>query len=188
MKAVSIAVLILVAAAAGAAAVLYTGRYDIAADAPDNSFVHWVLRTTMERSVAKRSAGVGAAPNLDDPALVRLGADHYREMCVQCHLAPGVASTEIRQGLNPRPPRLDHAVTHMSDQALFWVIKHGVRMTAMPAWGKTHSDRKIWAMVAFLKQLPGMTAAQYQTLAGSDEMSHDDHDHDHDHDHEDDVD
>ena len=49
-------------------------------------------------------------------------------------------------------------------RARFGIVKHGVRMTAMPAWGATHSDAKLWAIVAFLKQLPGMTAARYQAI------------------------
>jgi mono/diheme cytochrome c family protein len=156
---------VLAVAAAGLVAFVYSGWYDVAADVSESGFMHWLLHTTMERSVARRAAQVGHPPDLEDPALIRIGAEHYKEMCVQCHLAPGVGSTEIRKGLNPKPPKLESVAPHMSDQALFWVIKHGVRMTAMAAWGKTHSDDEIWAMVAFLRRLPGMTQQQFRTLA-----------------------
>src|SRR3546814_8719626 len=31
----------------------------------------------------------------------------------------------------------------------------------MPAWGKSHVDRLIWDLVAFLQQLPALSSAQY---------------------------
>ena len=37
-------------------------------------------------------------------------------------------------------------------------------MTAMPAYGRTHSDEEIWAITAFLQKLPGMTKEQFQAL------------------------
>ena len=46
---------------------------------------------------------------------------------------------------------------------MFWVIKNGIKMTGMPAWAD-HSDEEIWATVAFLKKLPGMTPAEYGKL------------------------
>ena len=65
-------------------------------------------------------------------------------------------------------------------------------MTGMPAWGPTHSDEKIWAMVAFLEKLPHMTAEQYKEMdkiAGPDDDDEHQHDAveapDHHHDHED---
>jgi mono/diheme cytochrome c family protein len=40
-------------------------------------------------------------------------------------------------------------------------------MTGMPAFGKTHKDDKIWAIVAFLEKLPGMTKEQYKAYERS---------------------
>ena len=61
-------------------------------------------------------------------------------MCVDCHLAPGMDSSEIRQGLLPKPPKLQEVVDEWKPAELFWIIKNGVKMTGMPAWGPTHSD------------------------------------------------
>jgi hypothetical protein len=47
---------------------------------------------------------------------------------------------------------------------MYWVIKHGIKTSAMPAWGRTHSDARIWAMVAFIKQLPTLNPEQYLDL------------------------
>ena len=49
----------------------------------------------------------------------------------------------------------------------FWVIKHGIKASGMPAWGKSMGDEYIWGMVAFLQQLPKLDAAQYKALVAS---------------------
>jgi mono/diheme cytochrome c family protein len=182
MNPLAVILSVLAVAAAGLLGFVYSGWYDVGADASDSRFMRWLLHTTMERSVERRAAQVGPSPDLSDPALIRVGAEHYKEMCVPCHLAPGVDSTELREGLNPKPPKLADTAARMSPRTPFWVIKHGVRMTAMPAWGTTHDDQKIWAMVAFLKHLPGMTEEQFRTLsagkqgASSRNESHNGHD------------
>ena len=53
-------------------------------------------------------------------------------------------------------------VSAYRDGELFWILKHGIKMTGMAAWGPTHNDNLIWNMVAFLRKLPGLSAAQYQ--------------------------
>jgi len=93
-------------------------------------------------------------------------------MCAGCHLAPGVAPTEISQGLYPLAPELSRR--HPREPAAqFWTIKHGVKMTAMPAWGRTHSDSLIWDMVAFVRKLPSLSPAQYRAMVESAPASHD---------------
>lgn len=98
-------------------------------------------------------------------------------MCAGCHLQPGVSSTDLSLGLYPAPPDLaasadkhDHAHPfgeHDRDAALrrqFWIIKHGIKASGMPAWGETHTDERIWAMVAFIQKLPELNEMQYQIL------------------------
>jgi mono/diheme cytochrome c family protein len=102
-------------------------------------------------------------PSLDDPKLVADGAKHYAEMCIDCHLAPDAKESEIREGLYPQPPNLTEQID-ASPAEMFWVIKHGIKMSAMPAWGKTYDDGSIWGIVAFLQKLPELTPDQYQAL------------------------
>ena len=157
--------------------VMFSGVINVAATNPHNPLTAFILSTTMDNSVRHHAKGI-AVPPLEEPKMIMEGFRHYREMCVGCHLAPGVESTEIRKGLMPKPPKLQEAVEEWQPAELFWVIKNGVKMTGMPAWGPTHSDAKIWAMVAFLRKLPHMTVEQYKEmdkLAGPEED--DDHDH-----------
>jgi mono/diheme cytochrome c family protein len=102
-------------------------------------------------------------------------------MCTGCHLAPGARDSEIRPGLYPQPPDLTRSPPPSPARA-FWVIKHGIKMTAMPAWGTTHDDAAVWNIVAFLQKLPTLSPGQYQSLVGeSAGDSHDDADSDHEH-------
>jgi len=102
---------------------------------------------------------------------------HYAAMCADCHLAPGVGKSDIRDGLYPTPPNLTERIP-ASAAEMFWVIKHGIKMSGMPAWGRTHDDSSIWGLVAFLQKLPDLTPAQYQALARTEEESHHQHSHD----------
>ncbi len=166
--------------------VIYSGVIDVGATNPHHPLTEFVLSAAMDNSVRHHAKDIKAPP-LDDPRMIMDGFRHYREMCVVCHLAPGINSSEIRKGLMPEPPKLQEAADEWQPNELFWVIKNGVKMTGMPAWGPTHSDEKIWAMVAFLEILPQMTAEQYKQMdkmAGPDEEHHhDDGDEEQGHDH-----
>lgn len=108
---------------------------------------------------------------------------HYDSMCAGCHAAPGVEAGVVAQGLLPEPPELVEEAAEWSAPELFWITKHGVRMTGMPAFGPTHSDQEIWDVVAFLGHLPGMSAAEYASLTTEPAEEHHGHQHSHDHSH-----
>jgi mono/diheme cytochrome c family protein len=157
---------------------VYSGQYNVAADAPHWDVTTRVLATVRERSIEARAVDLNM-PNLADPALIALGAEHYAGMCTGCHLAPGVGDNEMRQGLYPQPPNLSQPRDRSPAQS-FWIIKHGLKMSGMPAWGVTHDDEAIWGLVAFLQQLPTMDAAAYAALTlykGEAVHDHDAHEH-----------
>ncbi|HKJ22842.1 MAG TPA: cytochrome c [Gammaproteobacteria bacterium] len=169
-------IFVILAAVAGGLIFIYSGAFDVSARWEDGPLVKWAVVTTRERSIEVRKEGIKVPANLDDPKVVMAGFKHYREMCVECHRAPGLKGSETSKGLNPKPPNFGDLKEEDVDPAeFFWIIKNGIRMTAMPAWGVTHSDDKIWAMVAFLKKLPGMTPAQFKAM---DEKAGPDTDHD----------
>lgn len=152
--------------------VVYSGIIDVGADEPHSAPVLALLETARERSIAVRASQL-QVPDLEDEALVRSGAGNYDSMCVGCHLAPGTDETELSQNLYPAPPKLAEHGTGENPAAAFWVIKHGIKATGMPAWGKSMDDQYIWGMVAFLQRLPQLDATQYQQLvAASDGHQH----------------
>jgi mono/diheme cytochrome c family protein len=144
------------------AAWLYRGGYDFAADSSHSPIVGRLIEVAREQSIAARAKSI-VVPKLDDPALIAEGVEHYSEMCTDCHLAPGMQESEIRPGLNPRPPELARRL-QPNPARDFWIIKHGIKMSGMPAWGATHSDAAIWGMVAFLQKLPTLSAAAYKKM------------------------
>jgi mono/diheme cytochrome c family protein len=146
---------------AGAALFVYSGLYNIGADDHHTRPVFAIMQTLRDRSIHARSKDIEVPP-LDDPQLILKGAGQYAAMCTDCHLAPGKQDSEIRPGLYPQPPDLSRMRVDPRDA--FWVIKHGIKMSAMPAWGLSHDDPTIWSMVAFLQKLPDLTPQQYKDL------------------------
>jgi mono/diheme cytochrome c family protein len=148
---------------AGAAAIaVYGGFIPVDARRPDPAWVRGLLTTVRDHSIERAAEGIRVPP-LDDPAKVREGLEHYAEMCAGCHGAPGVERSEAGKGLNPKPPLLYKHPMNGDEEAAetFWVVKNGIRMTGMPAFGPTHDDAKIWAIVSLLEKLPAMSAGEY---------------------------
>lgn len=144
-----------------AIAFIVTGSYPVGADS-GHGFVDTVAAYTREHSVKAADADI-TVPSLTDPQQISMGAHHYKEMCTGCHLAPGMAENEMRPGMDPRPPKLANR-KHPNAREDFWIIKHGIKMSAMPAWGFSHDDPAIWSMVAFLQKLPDLTPQQYKDI------------------------
>jgi mono/diheme cytochrome c family protein len=160
---------------------VYAGAFNVAADDPHWGVTYRLMETARERSVATRADSVPTAPALDDPQLIAMGAEHYVEMCTGCHLAPEMKDSEIRAGLYPKPPNLVEHGAHRSPQQTFWIIKHGLKMTGMPAWGVTHDDQSIWGLVAFLRKLPELSPDAYQELVAQSSGGHSHSDEGHSH-------
>jgi mono/diheme cytochrome c family protein len=160
-----LALLVFLALIAGG--IIWSGAYNMAADEPHWPLTEQLVATLRDRSIAARQSGAGM-PDLDDESLIRAGAGNYEAMCDRCHLEPGEDATEISRGLYPAPPDLTRKGVEDPAEA-FWVIKHGIKMTGMPAWGKSMDDGSIWGMVAFIRKLPGMSEEQYHELVESSE-------------------
>ncbi|MGN7916972.1 c-type cytochrome [Lysobacter sp. 22409] len=151
-------------AVAGAATV-YSGVYNVAADEPHTPAVYALLETARARSISVRASELQLPSGLDDEARIRQGAGNYAAMCAGCHLAPGSGPTELSKGLYPAPPDLTRKMVSAAEA--FWAIKHGIKASGMPAWGKSMQDEYIWNMAAFLQKLPKLDKAQYQAWVAS---------------------
>lgn len=155
------AVAVLALLALGGLVFIYSGGYKVAATDGHSGLVQWALETTKDRSIRARGDEVPEPPAFDS-ALVVSGFDGFRDMCVQCHGAPGVDPGVNGQGLYPAPPELGEEAPEYSDGELFWITKHGVRFTGMPAFGPTHADQDLWAVVAFIRELEAMSPEEYE--------------------------
>ena len=165
----------------GASIFALAGGYNVAATDAHNALTHWFLTMTTRRSVAVRAASV-TAPAQFTHQQVADGFSEFDEMCVTCHGAPGRERGEVGKGLNPRPPDLAKASKEWTAAELFWIVKHGIKMTGMPAFGPTHSDERLWTLVAFLKELPQLSSEKYvemKRMSAAHGDGHDDDDHVH---------
>ena len=145
---------------------IYSGVYDVRSTRPDPRLERWALHTTMLKSTARASRKLPrpSAHSLDNLERIGIGLNQYDAMCINCHGAPGIQPESTGFVLNPRPPELSAVAGKMAPRTLFWIVKNGIKMTGMPAWGKVLPDGKIWDIVAFLRQLPGMTPKKYVQL------------------------
>jgi mono/diheme cytochrome c family protein len=162
MNTIKIVLATLLVIVLGAAAFIWSGVYNPGADNPHWKLTYAVMETSRERSIEQHASTLVVPVNLNDPQIILKGAGQYAAMCTSCHLAPGMQDSELRPGLYPQPPNLSKV--NVDPREAFWVIKHGLKMSAMPAWGLSHDDETIWSMVAFLQKLPSMTPAQYKDI------------------------
>jgi mono/diheme cytochrome c family protein len=177
MKIIKSLLLLAVLGLGSGVAVMYSGIVNVAADEPHSELVYWLLEETRENSIKVAAQDI-EVPDLSDPELLLTGGADYEYMCSSCHLKPGQSESDMSLGLYPAPPNLavfddshkghEHGDETQAVKKNFWVIKHGIKASGMPAWGRTHDDQRIWAMVAFIKQLPTLTPEQYQVLTAID--------------------
>lgn len=153
---------------------VWFGVFNIAANNPHWGITTQLLEVVRDRSITARAEKL-SIPNLDDAERIKRGAANYAAMCAQCHLAPGMDTSELHEGLYPKPPVLykDDDFIDAPNET-FWVIKNGIKMTAMPAWENYNSDEQIWDMMATIKAMAKMSAEQYQTLVESGKHMHKD--------------
>lgn len=155
-------------------AALALGVIDLSAARPPGRIETALASWGLDRSLA-RHAPEQDNPFNDTPSVVPAGMKHDQANCVVCHGAPGVSPNELAYGLNPPAPALGAEATQSrTDGQLFWVARNGIRMTGMAAFGKTHDDKEIWHIVAFVRHLPDLTDAERQSLmaAGKEEGDH----------------
>jgi mono/diheme cytochrome c family protein len=163
--------LLLIAAAVAAAVGLVlalgfvkSGIYDAGAAKRHTKFTEWLTHETMIHSVKRHAARI-QPPAWTSAGQVVAGLCAYEAHCVACHGAAGVSREQWVNGMEPEPPYLLDATQRFSAPQLFWIAKNGIKMTGMPAWRESMSDREIWNVVAWLeasRNLPPQTYARWR--------------------------
>jgi mono/diheme cytochrome c family protein len=155
---------------AGAVLFIFSGAYNVAATSQHLQLIHTLLETTMQQSVRLRASSVkGPAPG--DAGRAQRGAACYQALCVQCHGAPGVAQHDIGKSMQPVPGPLVDALQRWRPRELYWITRHGIKMSGMPAWEFRLDDGQIWDVVAFIERLPAMSPKAYAAATGPDASS-----------------
>lgn len=163
MKTSLLTILVVLVVAAGTVWVVTgTGVVDPSATTPHHPMIESLLVRARHSAVDRRAEDL-TVPDLTSEALWVPGVRGYQEMCSTCHGGPGVERSAIGRGLNPPPPDLATATfTDHEAREAFWIVKHGLRMTGMPAFGPSLSDEEIWSLVAVQKRLADLTPDEYR--------------------------
>ena len=140
--------------------VIFTGGYNVAATDRHRSLVAWAFDSTMRNSVQGR-AGELEPPDTFTDAMIVAGAGEYKSMCEHCHGGVGVEHADWAAVMAPNPPPLARATDNWTTAEVFWLVRHGVKMTGMPAFGPSPDEQTLWNIAAFVKALPNMTAEEY---------------------------
>jgi mono/diheme cytochrome c family protein len=135
-----------------AVGVLKYGIVPVNADVPPSALEMQIFPAALRASVARR-AGEQPGPAASSNENLIAGAEIYREMCARCHGLPGKGPSVLGSSFYPPAPQLALHPTEYSEAEIFWIVKHGIRNTGMPAWGKLLSDQDISQVVAMVRRL-----------------------------------
>jgi mono/diheme cytochrome c family protein len=150
-------------AAAAGYAVFRAGWYNIGSTSQHLQPVYRLLEQGMRHSVRHHASEV-AVPRLGEPVQVLRGAAVYGEHCVQCHGGPGFAPAPHGMSMQPVPGPLVDASAHWQPRELYWITRHGIKMSGMPAWEARLNEADTWAVVAFVTRMPALDARAFREM------------------------
>jgi mono/diheme cytochrome c family protein len=131
------------------------GLAGVQSDATPPAWESQHMRSAVHAAVRRSAAGIQAPPadNVED-AIVQGGKLYF----MGCHGEPGKPGEDLDH--YPRVPQLPQVGTQYSEPELYWIVKHGIRHTAMSAYGPFYSEKELWSITSFLRRInnlsPGM--------------------------------
>jgi mono/diheme cytochrome c family protein len=139
------------------------GFADLRANVPP-SWLESEMMSAAVRASAARHATRQENPIQATDANLLDGARLYRDKCADCHGRPDNPASDYGADFYPQAPQFMKVDTHLSDSQTFYLIKYGVRRSAMPAWGNIMAESEIWQVVALLDHLHNLPPAVSQEL------------------------
>ncbi|RDE06887.1 c-type cytochrome [Sphingomonas aracearum] len=155
----------LLALALAGLAVGWSGAVNVAASSGHWPVTDWFLHWVMRNSVKTRSHFDAPKQPADATGLVS-AAGHFAASCAVCHGAPGLGASPVARAATPPAPDLSVNAREWNDRHLFWILKHGVKFSGMPAWPAQDREDEVRRMVALVRRLPGMTPEMFAQLTG----------------------
>jgi thiosulfate dehydrogenase len=139
-----------IALAAGLYGYAHFGLIDLRADQKPSALENNVLGSALDEST-ERYAPKQKNPLPPSQENLLAGARLYRDKCSDCHGGPANPNSDYGLSFNPPVPQFMKQAPDMPEHENFYIIKHGVRWTAMPSWGQIMTDSEIWQVVTLLR-------------------------------------
>src|SRR5215471_14491668 len=141
------------------------GLLPVQADVVPSKLEARLLGSALHAAVARHASGKTDPMPASQENLIA-GAKIYRQMCSRCHGGSRESENIYGRSFYPPAPQLPLRRTSYNDSEMFWLVKHGIRNTAMPAWGKLLSDKEIWRVVTLMRKLDSQPDAVNADLVG----------------------
>src|SRR5438067_4205466 len=159
--------------AIGGYIVLKFGMVNIGADQTPSPMERRVAGTALDAYLDKHAEDLKNPIEASDANLLE-GMHLYHDNCEGCHGGPKETDAKFGGAFNPHVPQFMKRAPDMPDNQNFYVTKHGVRLTGMPAWGKLFSDDQLWKVTTFLShmdKLPPAVDQEWRSEAAAMPMS-----------------
>jgi mono/diheme cytochrome c family protein len=128
------------------------GLIPINADTAPSSIEQRLFPAVVRAAVARQARSQAITNSVNDVE-IGAGEEIYKGMCAQCHGQLNGRPSVLGASFYPPAPQLPGRSSSFTEAEMFWIVKHGIRNTSMPAWGRLLSDRDISQVVAFVKIL-----------------------------------
>jgi mono/diheme cytochrome c family protein len=135
-------------------AYLWWGYAEVAGDLPPGRFEKWLMFGSVHASVRRRAPETPNPVQPTDENLIAGGRIYLGE-CSGCHGTPG-KTDGIPDSLYPPIPQLPTAGTDYTEAQVFWIAKHGIRLSGMFANGKWDDDKKLWTVAAYINRIKSL--------------------------------
>lgn len=157
--------LVIVVTLAGSAFVWVKAQNGFSAHDEPSKIEAVVVRFVRSVSVPASAKALQSPTTIDETKLADARM-HWADHCFTCHANDGSGETPIGRNLYPKPPDMRSSITQgKTDGELFFIIKNGIRLTGMPAWGADgQQDEDSWALVALIRSLKTLTPTQLRAM------------------------
>ena len=148
------------------------GFVDPRADIEVGSFESKLAMPALDAAIDRRATDDKNPLQPTDENLMA-GMNIYQQNCSGCHGDIQHPHQAFGASFYPRAPQFLEDAADMPENQNFYIIKHGIRLSGMPAWGPALDDQKIWRLTAFLShmdKLPPPVSAAWKTAASTPEV------------------
>jgi thiosulfate dehydrogenase len=146
----------------GTLAYFRLGLAETRSDALPPAWETRMMSSAVHASVRRGASGIEVPPpaNIDDAIVA--GGKLYFNGCMGCHGEPGKPGEDHSH--YPRVPQLPQIGTQYSPAEIHWIVQHGIRHTAMSAYGPFYNDKQLWALAGFVRRIDSLPAGLLERI------------------------